>query len=118
MTVLDAIHEIDSLKPNPYSQEQKIQWLDRLDCFIRCSVLDRYSGLKIDLVGLGDPDRTLLMEAPFDEGYLHWLESKIHYYNEETDRYNAAVRMFRACFEDFQRELNRREVPENPGIFH
>ncbi len=58
------------------------------------------------------------MKAPFDEGYLHWMESKIHYYNEETDRYNTAARMFRSCFEDYQRQLNREEKPENPGTFH
>ena len=57
------------------------------------------------------------MKAPFDEGYLHWLESKIHYYNEEIDRYNAAARMFRSVFEDYQRQLQQSAEPENPGLF-
>ena len=117
MTVMEAIHEIDCLKPNTFSQEQKIQWLDRLDSFIRSYLLSRYPKKKMDLLNLGDPDRELLMEAPFDEGYLHWLESKIHYYNEEIDRYNSAVRMFRSLFEDYQRQLHQQEDPENPGVF-
>ena len=117
MTVMEAIQEIDCLKPNTFSQEQKIQWLDRLDSFVRSYILSRYPEEKVDLLNLGSPDRQLLMESPYDEGYLHWLESKIHYYNEETDRYNAAVRMFRSVFEDYQRQLQQSCQTENPGLF-
>ena len=53
MTVLEAIHEFDSLKPNTYSQEQKIQWLDRLDSFIRSGILILFPGEKLDLLDLG-----------------------------------------------------------------
>ena len=117
MTALEAIHELDSLKPNTFSQEQKLQWLDRLDSFLYETVLKRYGDLKAAAPVPGNPDRELLMEAPFDEGYLHWMESKIHYFNEEIDRYNAAVRMFQSVFEDFQRHVNRIHSPENPGVF-
>lgn len=118
MTVLEAIQEIDSLKPNAYPQSQKVQWLDRLDQFIQRSVLDRYPD-RVAEVGFqaGNPGRELLMPAPFDQGYLHWLESKIHYFNEEIDRYNSAVRMFRSVFEDYQRELHRRAQAPTPGPF-
>ena len=117
MTVLKAIHELDSLRPNSYSQEQKIQWLDRLDSFIRSSILSRYPEAKADLLNLGDPERELLMKDPYDEAYLYWLLSRIHYFNEEIDRYNAAVRLFRAGFEDYQRDLLQKQMPENPGLF-
>ena len=117
MTVLEAIHEFDSLKPNSFSQEQKIRWLDRLDSFILTSVFRCYPSRKNTHFTPGDPERILLMEGPGEEAYLHWLESKVHYFNEETERYNSAVRMFRSLFEDYQRQLNQEEIPENPGIF-
>ena len=118
MTVLEAIQEIDSLKPNAYPQAQKVVWLDRLDQFIQRSVLDRYPQRAAEVTfETGDPERELLMPVPFDQGYLHWLESKIHYFNEEIDRYNSAVRMFRSVFEDYQRELHRRAEPSAPGPF-
>ena len=117
MTVLEAISEFDSLKPNTYSQEQKIRWLDRLDSFIRSSILSRYPGTKLDLLKLGDPRRELIMGGSYQEGYLYWLESKIHYFNEEQERYNGAVRMFRAVFEDYQRSLISEKGPNSPGKF-
>ena len=115
MTVMEAIHEIDSLKPNTYPQQQKIQWLDRLDSFIEKSLLSRFPQEKRQPLSLGDPSRVLLMESPFDEGYLFWLEAKIHYFHEELDRYNGAVRMFRGVLEDWQRQLLRDAEPVNPG---
>ena len=117
MTVMEAIHEIDSLKPNTFSQQQKIQWLDRLDSFIEKSLLSRFPQAERKPLSLGDPSRVLLMESPFDEGYLFWLEAKIHYFNEEIDRYNGAVRMFRNSFEDYQRQLLQKQSPINPGSF-
>ena len=117
MKVLEAIHAFDCLKPNAYSQEQKVDWLDRLDCFVAAAILEKFPRKKLPLPEWGNPDRVLLMEPPFDEAYLHWLECKIHYYNEETDRYNAAVRMFRAVFEDYQKTLIRREDPGSAGCF-
>ena len=117
MTVMEAIHEVDCLRPNSFTQEQKVEWLDRLDCFVRSSILDRFPRLSADLLNLGSPERELLMKAPFDQAYLHWLESKIHYFNEEMDLYNGAVRMFRGVFEDYQRQLVKDNCPENPGTF-
>ena len=117
MTVLEAIHEFDTLTPNSYSQDQKVRWLDRLDSFIRSEILRRYPLQKVDLVGLGDVNRQLLMGTPYEEAYVLWLQSKVHYFNEETDRYNGAVRRFRACFEDYQRSLARENQPEHPGTF-
>lgn len=118
MTALEAIQELDSLKPNAYTQTQKMVWLDRLDQFIQRSVLDRYPDRAADTaLEMGNPERELLMPPPFDQGYLHWLESKLHYFNEELDRYNSAVRMFRAVFEDYQRELHRRAQLPVPGPF-
>lgn len=109
MTALEAIAELDSLLPNSYTQEQKLRWLDRLDAFLQVSVLDRYPGRTGDFAG-GDVDRGLLMPEPFSEAYVHWLESKVHYCNQEIDRYNEAMGMFRGLLEDYQRELHRREA--------
>ena len=109
MTALEAISEFDTLKPNSFSQEQKLRWLDRLDGFVQKSVLDWYPGRQTSFAG-GELDRVLLMEEPFAEAYLHWMEAKVHYFNQEIDRYNSAIGMFRGIFEDYQRELHRREA--------
>ena len=105
MTALAVIQELDSLRPNGFSQEQKLQWVDRLDQFIRRVVLLRYG--EAPEIPMGEPDRELIMPEPFTEGYLYWLEAKLHYFNQEIDRYNAAIRMFRGSFEDYQRQLHQ-----------
>ena len=109
MTALEAIAEFDRLRPNSFPQEQKLRWLTRLDAFLQKSLLDRYPAKAGD-VPQEDPDRELLIPDPFAEAYLHWMEAKVHYFNQEIDRYNSAMGMFRGLMEDYQRELHRREA--------
>ena len=116
MTVLEGIHEFDSLKPNSFSQEQKLRWLDRLDQFLQKTVLDRYP-LRKQALTLGDLQRELLLESPFSEGYLYWLEAKVRYFSQDVEGYNGAMGMFRGILEDWQRELHRREKLDTPEDF-
>lgn len=54
----------------------------------------------------------LLMPAPYDEGYLYWLEYKTKYYEEETEEANNALLLFRDKYDDFRAWYNRR----NPTV--
>ena len=117
MKALEAIAEFDTLRPNSFSQEQKLRWLNRLDSFLIESVHARYPGLRGE-IRLSDPNRELLMTGPFSEAYLHWMEAKVHYFNQEIDRYNSAIGMFRGIFEDYQRELHRRQDLPQAQDFH
>jgi uncharacterized OB-fold protein len=40
MTIMEAIHAIDSLKPNSYSESDKIRWLSTLDGLIKIEIID------------------------------------------------------------------------------
>lgn len=42
MTIIDAINRIDALKPNVYSQSEKIDWLSAIDGMIKRTVMDFY----------------------------------------------------------------------------
>ena len=117
MTALEAIAEFDTLRPNSFSQEQKLRWVYRLEGFIEKAVRDRYPDLTKPET-LEDPNRELWMTGPFAEGYLHWMEAKVHYFNQEIDRYNSAMGMFRGFFEDYQRELHRRSALAQALDFH
>ena len=44
MTIMDALYRIDELKPNSYSQTQKIQWLSTLDGLIYREIIETHEG--------------------------------------------------------------------------
>jgi len=121
MTILQAIQQVDELRPNTYSTRQKLLWLFRLETMVKTLVMDVHEGSEgRDLTGFTehtDAGRELFMEAPFDVGYLYWLEAQIHYANEETILYNNAMGLFNAAFEACKADYKRNHGTKATGRF-
>ncbi len=115
MTIIDAINSIDSLKPNGYTQSEKIKWLSKLDGMVKRMIIDTHEdGEDIEFHGYTDdtPITTeLLVKAPYDDVYLFWMESWIDYYNGEYARYNNSVMKFNETYSIFSDDYNRAHMP-------
>ena len=115
MTIDGAIQKIDSLKPNNYTQSEKVNWLSNLDHIVKTEILDLYEG-NDEKSFEGYDDNTpltteLLVPAPYDDVYLYWLESRIDYYNAEYAKYNNSVTSFNTVYSSFGRYYNRTHMP-------
>lgn len=120
MTINEAISRIEELKPNTYSQSDKIKWLSHVDATVKRLIIDTHEGAE-DVTFIGYDDSTdlnteLLVPEPFDELYLRWLESQIDYYNGEYGKYNNAIVMYNAAYEAYQNEYNRTHMPLGKSI--
>ena len=114
MTILDAIQRIDNLKPNGVSQSQKIKWLSSLDGIVKEGIIDTHEdGENISFKPYDDTDITteLLIPAPYDDVYIHWLEAQIDYTNGETGRYQNSMNMYNTAYSAFERYYNRTHMP-------
>ena len=120
MTIIEAITQIDSLKHNTYSQENKVQWLSRLDSMVKRLVIDTHEGGEdVEFSGYGDNTdlhTELLIPAPFDEMYLRWMEAQIDYTNGEYGKYNNAIVMFNTSWKEYQNYYNRTHMPKGKNI--
>ncbi len=119
MTIIEAINKTDTLKSNTYSQEDKVEWLGRLDKIIKTQIIDTHQGRETVIFtgydGNTDLQTVLLVPAPYDEMYLRWLEAQINYANGEIDQYNAAITMFNTAYEGFEKYYNRTHMPIATG---
>jgi hypothetical protein len=116
MTIMEAINRIDSIKPNGYSQPEKVRWLSTLDGIIKTNIIDTHEGSEA-VVFNGYTEETnlttkLLVPAPYDDIYLFWLESQIDYWNGETGRYNNSISMYNNAYEGYERYYNRKHMPK------
>lgn len=115
MTIIEAINKIDALKNNTYTQDDKVEWLDRLDRIIKLQIIDTHEGAEgVPFTGYNadtDLHTVLLVPAPYDEVYLRWLEAQIAYNNDEIDRYNTAITMFNTAYEAYEKYYNRTHMP-------
>ena len=119
MTIIEAINKIDSLKYNTYSQEDKLDWLSRLDWMVKRQIIDTHDGAeKVSFTGYDsdtDQHTVLLVPAPFDEVYIRWLEAQIDYTNGETDKFNASIIMYNTAYEAFENYYKRNHMPLQKG---
>lgn len=120
MTIIEAINRIDSLKPNSYSQEDKIAWLSILDGEVKANIIDTHEGSeKVAFNGYNSDtpiDTILLVPAPYDDVYIKWLESQIDYANGETKKFNNSIVMYNTAYSAFERHYNRTHMPIGKSI--
>ncbi len=119
MTIAEAITKVDALKPNTYPAEKKVEWLSSLDHRVKSQIIDTHEGQDPKYF-YGYDSRTsheteLLVPAPYDEMYLHWLEAMIDYYNSDDDRYNNAIILFNNSYKGYKEHYTRNHMPTNQG---
>lgn len=116
MKIIEAINQIDSLKHNTYSQDNKLEWLSRLDAMVKKHIIDTHEGgeevIFTDYNDMTDLQTDLLVPAPYDEVYLRWMEAQIDYYNGEYEKYNNAIEMFDTAYQGYQNYYNRTHKPK------
>lgn len=120
MTIIEAIQAVDELKPNNYSEVEKIKWLSKLDGIVKREVIDTHEDgddVTFTVYDENTPvDTVLIVSAPYDDIYLHWLESRIDYYNAEYDKYNNSTTMFNTAYASFMSAYNREHMPKGNSI--
>ena len=119
MTIAEVISKVDSLKPNTYTPEDKVDWLSNLDARVKTQIIDAHEGGENIVFNgydsLADQDTVLLVPAPYDEMYIRWLEAQIDYHNSDDDRYNNAIILFNNAYEGYKKHYTRTHMPISKG---
>ena len=117
MTIIDAINEIDALKPNTMSHSDKIRCLSQLDGRIKKEIIDTHNGGEtVEFNGYDDktPETTvLLVPAPYDILYIRYLDAQIDYLNGEINRYNNSSTLYNLAFRDYSNFYTRTHLPKS-----
>lgn len=115
MTIIEAINRIDAIKPNSFSQQEKVRWLNTLDGIVKKEIIDTHEGAE-DVTFYGYSENTLLttellVPAPYDEVYVRYLEMQMDYANGEYNKYENSVEMYNTAYSAFERYYNRTHMP-------
>ena len=122
MTIMGAINQIDVLKPNVFSQSEKIRWLSILDGIVKTKIIDTHEGAE-DVVFRPYDENTaltqeLLIPHPYDDVYIRWMDAQIDYANVEYDKYNNSITTYNAAYLAFERYYNRTHKPITKRFTH
>ncbi len=115
MTILECINRIDLVKPNTYTQDEKVRWLSVIDGLVKKNIIDRHEGA--DAVVFNGYDKktelstVLLVPEPFEEIYLFGLAARIDYWNGENDKYNDSIDMYNKVYLEYSKEYTEHHRP-------
>ncbi len=116
MTIMEALHRADALKPNMYTTAEKIKWLSILDGIIKKEIIDTHEdGESVVFEGYEEDvelTKELLVIAPYDDIYIHWLEAQIDYTNGEYGKYQNSKAMYNASYDAYKNHYNRTHMPK------
>ena len=105
MTPNKVIENVDSIRPNAYSEEIKLGWISNLDGMVKKLVMQEKDIRPYKYPE--DMDKELLITYPFDNLYALYIESMIDYYNREYGNYNNSAAMFESRFTDYKKAYIR-----------
>ena len=116
MTIIEALDRTDSLVPNGYTVQDKIRWLSMLDGMISRDIFLTHEDAPMDEpISYSEDvpiDTSLLVPHPYDELYVYFLASRIHYSNEEYAKYNNALIMYNSLYSRFAASYNSLHAPK------
>ena len=120
MTITGAITHIDAVKPNAYSQDEKVRWLSTLDGVIKAEIIDTHEGGE-DIVFDGYDTNTntsteMLVPNPYDDIYVRWLEAQVDYANGEYGKYNNSITMYNSAYAEYAGYYNRKHMPKGAKL--
>jgi len=100
-TYRNIITLVDSYRPNVLEDELKLWWLVTLDGKIATEVMLMDVAEVREIMDCEYPEGMEyepLVSFPHEELYLHYLEAKIHYANEDYNSYQNAMESFNAAY--------------------
>ena len=109
MTVNELIAKVDALRPSAYTPAQKTAWLSEVDGKISTEIMGEET--PVTYTWPEDGDRELLVPAPYDRLYGHYILAMTDYYNSETDAQNVSTALFEEALGEYARQYRRANRP-------
>ena len=119
MTILEAIQRVDALKPNAYTQHDKVKWLSALDGKVQIEVFDTHHDSPAAFWEYTDDtalDTQLRIPFPYDDVYEPWLMLNIDWMNREIGSFNNNTAVFNARYLEFRQFWNRTHRPKSKQL--
>lgn len=111
MTVCEAINKTKTLYPNTYGEDVLREYLYKLDLNIKQNIIDKYKeGENISLTPY-DENTVLLVDEPYTDVYVFWLQAWIDYWNGDYDKYNSSIAMYSAVYDAFAAQYHNNHTP-------
>ena len=114
MKVSEALARVKEVKPNPFTDEMLLNWLNDFEAKVQTETRVK-APQGVDIYTLPEDLNTeLLLARPYDECYPLYIQAQIDFALQEFDTYNNSMRMFNTSFEEAKRYYVRHMKEQEP----
>ena len=122
MTVAGIIEQYNTERPNNVEDALKKDFLKRVEQMIIDIIIKNHQGAPdeeelIEHIEDFDIDTELLVEEPYDDLYIYYLDQRISLNNNDTKRYNVASQLYNNALLTYQQKYNREHKSIQPGSY-
>ena len=110
MKISEVIENCKKLKESAFDESVVVGWFSRLDGRVSEELIKPETPMTAYSYP-ADLQTQLLIPYPYDEAYIHYVESMVDYSNEEYDKYQNSYAMFNSAFGDYRKQYHRTHTP-------
>ena len=99
----DVLSYVDEIRPNAFTDEHKLKWLNELEGTIQQLVLRRKPEETVLYQLPGDGVTELLAPFPHDKVYWMYLCAMLDFANGEYSKYQNSMAMFNAAYGEYEK---------------
>ena len=119
MTAVGMIEQYNMERPNSVEDTVKKDFLRKCEANIIDNVILLYEPKEgertqeewEEYLDTFDYDSELILQEPYDDLYMHYLDQRIAFNNNDTKRYNASSRLFDNALLEYKQKYNREHYP-------
>ena len=112
MTLGEIIRYVDGVKPNAFAAEDKVVWLNELECELQADVFGQTEDFSIHAWEDDGEEEEMLLPPAWHKLYYTYLEARIDAANGEWNEYANAIQLYNTFRGEYERWYARSFVDE------
>lgn len=118
MNVRELLAHIDQIRPNAYTDAEKIDMLNTIEGRVYTDIFLKAKDFEGEFIPFreGEEDRELAVPVPFTDLYVFYLASMIDFYNGDSGRYNDSVVLYNKAWDDYAAYYRENHMPKQTNL--
>lgn len=118
MNVRELLAHIDQIRPNAYTDKEKIDMLNTIEGRVYTDIFQKAEGFEGEFVPFkeGQEERELAVPVPFTDLYTFFLMSRIDFLNGDSGRYNDTMVLLQNAWDEYAAYYRENNKPKQTNL--
>lgn len=118
MKVREILADIDTMRPNAFTDGEKITFLNTIEGRIYREILEKAADFHGEFIPFqeGEEERELIVPVPYTDVYTYYLAAMIDFYNGDSGRYNDSMVLYNDAWDQYAAHCRENHKPKQTNL--